>query len=257
VDTNVAPDGSVTITWQRGARLLVRERPLEPGESVVDAAIPTDQFLFGQSNPATTAFMTPPMRMAEGETASASFDVRSLPLRGGARADRWLIDAAQIDAVGDLGGPIRETVVLDVSAPALAFDPPFVSAPWPWNARLHGRSEARARVRLGEGEAVQADADGLFEVKTPLAPWPQTLELTATDAYGNATTSRVSVMGGVDVRQLPWGAILTVTFLLGAVITAMRGARPSGPAAIGRPAATDNAPAPEMEELTSGPPPRD
>ena len=261
IDTAVAPDGSTAIAASPGARLLVRARPLEPGEAVGDLTISREAFLSDPVDSTGTAFMTPPIVAPEGASvprgASASFDVRSLPLGDGSRADRWVMDAAQIDALGNSGGPIRETVILDVSAPALAVDPPLLSPTWPVNATLHGRSEAAARVRLGEGEPVQADANGAFEVKTPLAPWPQTLELSATDAFGNATTSRVSVMGGIDVRQLPWPAMLTITFLLGAVVTTMRGARRGGPADIGRPATTDEAPMPEIEELISGLPPRD
>ena len=259
IDAGVAPDGSVAIGAEPGSRLLVRARPLARGEAIDDVAISRADFLSGTVGATATAFMTPPIGLAEGSSAGglASFDVLGLRRGDGSRADRWRLDVAQLDTVGDMGGPISQTAVLDVAGPDVAVEPPFLSAVWPLKAKVHGHAEAGAKVRLGGGEPVQADADGAFEVETQLAPWPQTLELSATDAFGNATTSRVSVMGGIDVRQLPWPAMLTITFLLGAVVTTMRGARRGGPTDIGRPATTDEAPMPEIEELISGLPPRD
>jgi hypothetical protein len=249
IDPTVAHGGAATLRGTPGARLLVQARPLDPGETVVDATIEAERFLSGSTNANTTAFMTPPIDPLTG--GSAMFDVLTLPRRDGSRADRWVIDALQIDAVGNMSGPVRETVVLDVTAPSLAVQEPFLTAPWPFGATLHGNSEPDAEVRVGDGRPVQADASGAFQVDVALAPWPQTLEFTATDAYGNVTTERVSVMGGIDVRQLPWAAVATVTFLLAAVVTSVRGARRGRPtlASLSR---IDEPPPPEIEELPVG-----
>jgi hypothetical protein len=253
VDANVASDGSVAVGAEPGSRLLVRARPIDSGEMVADLSIARDDFLSGPVISTATVFMTPPIASAGDGTASgggaARFDVRDLSRADGSKPDRWLVDVAQLDALGDMGGPIRAVVALDVTAPDLAVEPPFVSAVWPLRAKVHGHAEAGAEVRLGEGAPVRADGSGAFEVETQLVPWPQTLEFTATDAFGNPTTERVSVMGGVDVRQLPWAAIITASFLLAAVITSIRGARRGRPAPIGRPVTTDELPMPEIEEL--------
>ena len=60
-----------------------------------------------------------------------------------------------------------------------------------------------------------------FTVVTRLAPWPQTIRLTATDVSGNTSIGEFSVVGGVDYRQFPW-AVISAT-LSSAVVGAARG----------------------------------
>ena len=58
----------------------------------------------------------------------------------------------------------------------------------------------------GIGE-MPVDRRGRFRVETRLAPWPQTIRLVATDPAGNASTTELSVIGGVDYRRFPWPLI--------------------------------------------------
>jgi hypothetical protein len=257
IDGTVAPDGSVTIGASPGARVLVQVRPIGTAEAIVDdpAPIPAD-FLAGPTDGSGTTFMIAPDELrADGSSAkgaTASFDIRSLPSSDGLRLDRWLVDVAQLDALGDIAGPVRVAALFDDTPPGLAVDAPLLSPTWPLKATLHGSSEAGAKVRVAAGEPVVADANGAFVIDTPLAPWPQTVELTATDAYGNATTASVSAMGGVDVRQLPWVPIVSVTFLLAALLTSLRGVRRGKPVVSAGTVAEDQS-LPEIEELsTSG-----
>src|SRR3954466_7618023 len=92
--------------------------------------------------------------------ATATFDIRSLPSSDGLRLDRWLVDVAQLDSLGDIAGPVRVAALFDDTPPGLAVDAPLLSPTWPVNATLHGSSEAGAEVRAGTGEPVIADADG-------------------------------------------------------------------------------------------------
>jgi hypothetical protein len=258
IDGTVAPDGSVTIGTAEGARVLVQVRPIGTAEAIVDdpAPLPAD-FLAGPVDGSGTTFMIPPVEVRPDTSspngATASFDIRSLPSSEGLRLDRWLVDVAQLDSLGDVAGPVRVAALFDDSPPAVSVAAPFLSPTWPLTATLHGTSEAGAKVRVRSGEPVIADADGSFAIDTPLAPWPQTIEVTATDTFGNATTTTVSAMGGIDVRELPWIAIASASFLLAAVLTSLRGVRRSRPAGAAGTFATEEQPVPEIEELsTSG-----
>jgi hypothetical protein len=258
IDGTVAPNGFVTIGASRGARVLVQVRPIGTAEAIVDdpAPLPAD-FLAGPTDGSGTTFMIPPIEVhpngSSPDGATASFDIRSLPSSDGSRLDRWMVDVAQLDALGDLAGPARVAALFDDTAPALAVDAPLLSPVWPLQATLRGSSEAGAKIRVGAGVPVVADAHGAFAIDTPLAPWPQPIELTAADAYGNATTATVSAMGGVDVRQLPWVPIVSVSLLLAALVTSLRGVRRGRPVVAPGTLATEEQAMPEIEELsTSG-----
>lgn len=136
---------------------------------------------------------------------------------------RWTVTIAQINDWGEVAGPIRQTIELDLDGPSLVVETPFLSAPWPFEATLHGRSEPGIEIRGGTAGPVQSDRRGRFEVRTHLAPWPQTVELVAVDETGNRTTRRFTLVGGVDYRSFPWAAILAVALLLGAILSAGRG----------------------------------
>ena len=256
IDGTVAPNGFVTIGTSPGARVLVQVRPIGTAEAIVDdpAPLPAD-FLAGPTDGSGTTFMIPPIEVRpDGSSrngATASFDIRSLPSSDGSRLDRWMVDVAQLDALGDIAGPARVAALFDDTAPTLTIEAPLLAPVWPLRATLHGSSEAGSKVRVGPGAPVVADANGAFAIDTPLAPWPQTIELTATDAYGNVTTETVSAMGGVDVRQLPWVPIVSVTFLLAALLTSLRGVRHDRPAVAGATLATEEQPVPEIEELST------
>jgi hypothetical protein len=165
----------------------------------------------------------------------------------GTLADRWTVTIAALDPSGALSDPVQATAILDRTAPPLTMETPMLTPPWPFGATLHGSSEAGASVSLPGAVAVSAGPDGSFELPAQLAPWPQTLEVTAVDLAGNKAVSKVSVMGGADVRGLPWAAIGAVVLLIGVVLSSIRGVRRRQPAA-GSHAAGDDA-TPEIEEL--------
>jgi hypothetical protein len=110
-------------------------------------------------------------------------------------------------------------------------------------------------VSFEGGAPLEVDDRGRFTVVARLAPWPQTIRLTATDESGNASTAEFSVVGGVDYRRFPWALIVALT-LLGLV--AIRGLSNAGKRAGGVQATAwsmgllDEASMPEIEELPPG-----
>jgi hypothetical protein len=163
------------------------------------------------------------------------------------------VTIAQLNDWGEVAGPVRGTITLDSTGPSLAVETPFLNLPWPFEATVHGRSEPRVEIRGATAGPVESDRRGRFELRTQLAPWPQSIELTAVDESGNTTTKQFSLVGGVDYRAFPWAAIVAVVLLLGAILSAGRGSR-----AI-REVETmpDSEPLPEIEELpTAGEWPR-
>ena len=167
-------------------------------------------------------------------------------------ATHWAVTLAALDASGTLSQPVQRIAGIDTDAPPLSVDIPSTSAPWPFTATLHGMSETGATVTLKGGASVTAGDDGSFAVPVQLAPWPQSYDLIATDEAGNATATSVSVMGGVDLRGLPWPAIGVGLVLVAVVLSSIRGVR-GGPRQV-RPLAVDvdDENATVMEELSSG-----
>jgi len=159
---------------------------------------------------------------------------------------------AALDASGTISTPVQRAAVIDTAAPPLRVDVPFTSAPWPLTGALHGVSEPGASITLVGGPTVTAGPDGAFDVPLQLAPWPQTYDLTARDEAGNETASPVSVMGGVDLRGLPWPAIGVVLVLVAVFLSSIRGVR-GGPRQV-RPIAVDvdDENATVIEELSIG-----
>jgi hypothetical protein len=180
-------------------------------------------------------------------------DVR---LGGDASTSRWALRVVPINDWGEVGFPVVRTITRDAVGPTLNLQTPFTSPVWPFLARLPGRAEPGSTVRLdGTGE-IEVDERGRFTLETRLAPWPQTLRLTATDATGNASTAEFSVVGGIDYRQFPW-AFIGALSLLGVV--AARGLASAGRTRSGAVEATpwstgmlDEGSLPEIEELPPG-----
>ena len=232
-----------------GARVLIRVTSTRPDDPPPPDAPTLDAFL---SDPPAKGELVvvdrvpvPPGAESGRDGSFVHVSLADVLAPGGGPAERWTVTIAQINDWGEIAGPVRGTIIRDSTGPSLTVDTPFLSAPWPLEATLHGRSEPGVEVRGASGGPALADRRGRFELRTQLAPWPQTVELTAIDESGNRTTRQFSFVGGVDYRAFPWPAILAVLLLLGAAFSAGRGTqrvRDERPAA-------DTDPQPEIEEL--------
>ena len=211
-----------------GARVFVRVISARPDDPPPAPAPSLDDFL---SAPAAGGELITVVRVPVPEAAKSGRDGSFVHLSladvvapDGELAERWTVTIAQVNEWGEIAGPVRGTIVRDSTGPSLTLDVPFLSAPWPLEATVQGRSEPGVEIRGGTGGPVTADRRGRFELRTQLVPWPQTVELTAIDQSGNTTTSQFSLVGGVDYRSFPWAAIVAAALLLGAILSAGRGA---------------------------------
>ena len=164
----------------------------------------------------------------------------------------WAVAMSQLNDWGEIAPPVAGTVTRDMTGPSLALETPFTSAPWPWEASLHGRSERGVMVSIGDGPPVETDRLGRFVIATQLAPWPQTVEVTAVDPSGNATTATVSVIGGVDYREFPWPAIVAAVLHHRRPHRRACGRGRAAQSASSYPESFDDEPFPEIEDLPSG-----
>jgi hypothetical protein len=264
VDRAATQDGHVEVERPAGARLLMRVHGYgDAGPEVgLDRLLTSDGFLLteGRDNEfaGPAAYLgqnaVPPAMTGFGSGGSTEvLDLRTTS--NGSETgpvSRWVVTFASLDPTGTLSTPVQRTAVIDNEAPPLRVDVPFTSAPWPLTGSLHGVSEPGATITLAGGPIVTAGPDGAFDVPVQLAPWPQTFDLTARDEAGNETASPVSVMGGVDMRDLPWPAIGVVLLLVAVFLSSVRGVR-SGPRQV-RPIAVDvdDENATVIEELSVG-----
>jgi hypothetical protein len=145
----------------------------------------------------------------------------------GAVANQWTITVAALDASGTLSTPVQAVAALDRDAPPLKLEAPTFSAPWPFTATVHGTSEGGSTVSLttAAGSPVVVAADGTYELPVQLTPWPQDVGVIAVDTAGNETRLTQSMMGGVDLRGLPWPAIGVVVVLVAVFLSSIRGVR--------------------------------
>ena len=232
IDTTVSSDGMIDMTAPTGTRLLVRAVPSKPSASPSFNGFGLDLNAFLQSD-AKTAEWTGMIRIPVptggprgASIGSEPFDIRAIVTsHDGSPADEWMVSIAALDASGDVSSLAEGVSVFDMAAPPLSLEAPLLNPPWPFEASVGGSSESGASVRIGDGPPVAADGTGAFEIRTQLAPWPQTLEVTAVDPFGNETTAQVSVMGGLDVRQLSWPAILAVALIAAVALSSLRGGR--------------------------------
>ena len=259
-DISVSAAGLIDLRGSTGTRLLVRAMALTSADDPALVGFDPTAAGFLQADPRENEFWTmvrfpvPGGSTSGSSVASVPFDiVSSVATVSGAPTDRWTVSMAALDAAGDLSPVAVWTAVQDLEPPALSLDTPFMSPPWPFAARITGKTEAGASVRLGEASPAPVGTGGAFEIPTQLAPWPQTLEVTAVDPYGNPTLARVSVMGGVDLRQLPWPAIAAVSIIVAVALSSIRGSRRVRPAIAVAAIAPDDDFGPVIEELGSGP----
>ncbi|HEX7224990.1 MAG TPA: hypothetical protein VF367_05375 [Candidatus Limnocylindria bacterium] len=96
------------------------------------------------------------------------------------------------------------------------------------DVEVSGTASALATVTV-DGRPVPVAADGRFTTTISVAPWPAAIIVTATDPFGTAVERTVEVIGLVDYRGLPWGAMaiaatLGVAALLFLRVPHLRGA---------------------------------
>lgn len=86
---------------------------------------------------------------------------------------------------------------------------------------LSGKTTPGAVVSAGSRSAT-ADAAGVFELRIGAAPWPASVQVTATDPFDRTASTSIEVIGFVDYRGLPWALILGALGVLAAVALYIR-----------------------------------
>jgi hypothetical protein len=258
IDRTATGDGTTLLPGFTGTRLFVSVAPLGEEEEAPDVA-PSRLVGLGQGLDPGGTVRTVRVPVPPGNESGRDGSFTSLPLSdvraGSGPSKRWAVGVVPINDWGEVGFPVVGTVARDVVGPTFNVDLPFTTPVWPYLARIPGRTEPGSTITVeGVGE-MPVDDRGRFHVEARLAPWPQTLRLTATDASGNASTAEFSVIGGVDYRRFPW-ALITALTLLGLV--AVRGLSAAGKRAGAVEASPwslgtlDDAARPEIEELPPG-----
>lgn len=80
------------------------------------------------------------------------------------------------------------------------------------SATVSGVATPNSAVTI-DGEPAETDADGLFSLSVDAAIWPRDVVVMASDPVGNHSEERLSVVGLVDYRGLPWVPIVGVATL--------------------------------------------
>ena len=81
---------------------------------------------------------------------------------------------------------------------------------------VSGRTAPYASITV-DGEAATVDAEGRFEARVPMPPWPTEAVVSAVDPFGNAASRTVSGVGWFDYRGLPWLGIAVAALGFAAV----------------------------------------
>lgn len=108
--------------------------------------------------------------------------------------------------------------------PALELSAPF--APLTFDVPLEGRSEPLARVEVN-GRPVSVAPDGSFTATVAAGALPRTVAARAVDRVGNVNELRLSVVGFVDYRRLPWIPIVAALLLVTMLVLYLRVPRPA------------------------------
>ena len=229
IESVTAPDLSTTIAGSTGSRFVVTataraETAIEPTTKIdfSGALGALDPPLASTARAGVTRVPVPPGGESGVDAAALKVFLDEVTLIDGSPATRWIVTVVPINDWGEVGHPVAGAVRRDLVGPALVIEAPFSTAVWPFTAEISGSAESGAVIRLDGTAQSRLDPSGRFTVRTPLAPWPQTLRITATDASGNVTVRELSVVGGIDYRSFPWPLIAAITLL---VITAVLGVR--------------------------------
>jgi hypothetical protein len=255
------PDATTALPGFTGTRLLVRAAATDDAEAPTgDVAV---EDLFAGEAPGhelRTIFRIPvPPGLDSGRDGAAiRVPLSRATQPDGEPAGQWGLRVVPLNDWGEVGPLAAGLVQRDGTGPTLVVGEPFTTPVWPLPARLTGSAEPGSTVVIdGVGEA-ELDRRGGFEFQTTLAPWPQTIRITATDPSGNRTVRDLSIVGGVDYRRFPWTVIAAVV-LVGAVAlsgwrsAARRTASVGGAAAAGGASSViEEWPMAELEELPEG-----
>jgi hypothetical protein len=91
-------------------------------------------------------------------------------------------------------------------------------------ATVRGTATPGANVVV-DGSPIDVDEDGRFAVTVDAPLWPRQIVVTATDPVGNASTTRLEVVGFVDYRGWPWPVFLGLLTVIGGVVMFLRAPR--------------------------------
>ncbi len=257
-----APDATTGIPGFTGVRMFVRVSALTTDASEPEGDPLLGALLAAEASSSTTMVVTrikvPPGLEAGRDGGITTIRLGDTTLADGSRADRWSVAVVPVNDWGEIGSPVGGVVIRDAVGPSLVVEAPFTSAIWPFTATIAGSAEPRSVVRVAGVGDMELDRRGRFTIQTPLAPWPQTLRVIATDASGNVTLREVSVIGGIDYRRFPWAMIAAIALLLvvglSGLLSSRRRGDPSGLLS-GRSTSThaaDDGPMAEMEDLPPG-----
>lgn len=216
-DPDAAPGTPATATPDSAAAMAFLSDPPPVGFGFA-RLIPVPAGSTAGANPGAVRL---PLPLAAPTTGGVGSDGETPVLPAG-----WSVEVVAVNAYGEISRVVRGRAEIDRVGPNVVVDVPLLSVPWPFSVPIHGVAEPGARLRLGDGPAVDAAMNGAFELRAQLAPWPQTIVIRAVDQRGNETVRSVSVVGGLDYRRLPWQTILVAGMLLGAAITTWRGPGP-------------------------------
>lgn len=89
-----------------------------------------------------------------------------------------------------------------------------------------GRSATYATISV-DGQPVAVDEQGRFSVRLPAPPWPTEFAVTATDPFGNVSSTTATGVGWFDYRSLPWIPIAAGALALAGVFLFLRVPRAS------------------------------
>jgi hypothetical protein len=260
-------DASTTIPGFTGLRVFARVTPQAEDATDTRADIPTTDPTAVLIRRWPTDLLTvlripvPPGLESGRDGSGVRLPLDDARFADGEHADRWSVGLVAVNDWGEIGDPVAGLIVRDAIGPFLNLEPPFITPVWPLPAALPGAAEPGATVEVEGIGPIESDRRGRFTIETPLAPWPQTLRIVATDPSGNDTVREVSVIGGVDYRRFPWEQIAAIILLAVVGLSGFVGSRwrrsTAGPRPVavtgGRAAAYyDDGPVAEIEDLPPG-----
>jgi hypothetical protein len=260
IERIAATDTSTNVPGFTGVRFLFAATAQAEGAPEANETVALPQALAAIRDPEAYTIVgrvpVPPGVDAGRDGSAAEIGLQNATMPDGSPAHHWSVTVLPLNDWGEVGPAVAGTIRRDQTGPFVSVVAPFTSPIWPVPASLAGTAEPGSTVEVGGIGPIELDRRGRFSFETSLAPWPQTLRVTATDAAGNTTTSEVSVVGGVDYRAFPWPTILVIALLVAVVASGIIGSRRQRGVTrvvdLAVRAIDDEGPGPEMEELPPG-----